>query len=247
MRYAEVAVDAPIGFDKTLSYSIPSQLDVCPGQMAWVPLGVRPVQGMVFQLAERPQVDVVKDIIASVEPSPLITSVGLELARWISRYYLAPLFDSVALMMPPGFQSRVRSYVRADYQEVEASPDLDPMEKESLDFFSRRAEVKENEIVKALGGDGEKLMNRLLRKGLLHRRWELPRPTMSHRYDCFIRPALSGIQAEEIAPALSKSPRQMALYQALIASAGPLPLSVANKEYGGAAVKGLLSKGPAGP
>ena len=263
MRYTEVAVDSPIGYDRTLSYSIPLRLDLEPGQMVWVPLGPRPVQGIVFQLTDRPQVDVVRDVISSVEPSPLITFLGLDLARWVSRHYMASLFDSVALMLPPGFGSLVRSYIRAAPQNspspggrelegggVHPHPDpssdkgtlLSPREKEALDYLARPGEVRESEMVKALGTDGKRQLDRLLRRGLLQRRWELLRPKMSHRYDCYIRLAMAARQAEEEA-LLDRAPKQMALYSALAISEGPIPLSIANKEYGVGAVGGLLAKG----
>ena len=111
MKYAEVAVDASIGYDRTLSYSIPPRMEIEPGQMVWVPLRNRPVQGIVFHLAGRPQVEATRDIISPIEPSPLVSPPRLLLARWLSRYYMSSLFDAVALMLPPGFQTRVLSYV----------------------------------------------------------------------------------------------------------------------------------------
>ena len=244
MRYAEVAVDAPIGYDRTLSYSIPSRLDLEPGQMVWVPLGPRPVQGVVFHLTDHPQVDVTRDIIASVEPSPLIVPLGLTLARWISRYYLASLFDSVALMLPPGFASRVRSYILATDQEGIASPRLAPEEKEALDSLRGRGEVRENEVLRALGREGGRELRRLLRRGLVQRRWEMPRPKMSHKYDCYVRLAMTGVQEKEVANLLgSRAPKQTALYSALTLPGESIPLSLANKEYGAGAVEGLLAKG----
>ena len=122
MRYAEVAVNAPIGYDRTLSYSIPDRLRLEPGQMVWVPLGSRPVQGVVFHLTDRPQVDVTKDVIAPIEPSPLVTPLGLALARWISSYYMSSLFNAVTLMLPPGFENRVRSYIYPTFRDGNFPP-----------------------------------------------------------------------------------------------------------------------------
>ena len=241
MEYAEVAVDAPIGYDKTLSYSIPPRLDVEPGQMVWVPIGPRPVQGVVFHLPEQPQVDVVKDIIAMVEPSPLVSSTGLELSRWISRYYMAPLFNSVSLLLPPGFKSRVRCYIRADSGGWTASSTPTAREEEALSYVSARGEVLERELLKALGSTGELEIRRLSRSGLLKRRWELPRPGMSHRYDRYLHLPLVGTPVQD--PPGNRASQQQALYEALASSDGSIPLSRANKEYGAGAVAGLLGKG----
>ncbi len=240
MRYAEVAVDAPFGHDRTLSYSIPPELIVEPGQLVWVPLGTRPVQGMVFQLVDQPQVEVTKDIIAPVEPSTLVSSIGLDLARWISRYYLASLFESAALMLPPGFKGRVRSYVQPIPPRSDASQGLRPREQDALEFLKADGELREADLIKALGRGSQYEVRRLLQKGLIYRRWELPRPRVSYKYDSFVRlQALS----EQAGPADLKSDKQKALYKALASSKEPIPVTLANKEFGASAVNALVDKG----
>ena len=112
MRYAEVAVDAPVAHSRTFSYSIPSPLSLEPGQLVWVPFGRRVAQGVVVELAAAPQVEVTRDILQPVEPSPLVTPNGLELARWLSGYYLCSLYDAIALFLPPGFEAQVMKPLR---------------------------------------------------------------------------------------------------------------------------------------
>ena len=107
MRYAEVAVDAPLGVNRTLTYSVPPRMDVAPGALVWVPLGARPVQGMVFEVSGRTSIETTRPIISTIGPDALLPSWGLELARWMSRYYLSSLFEAVTLMLPPGFRTRV--------------------------------------------------------------------------------------------------------------------------------------------
>ena len=242
MRYAEVAVNAPIGYDRTLSYGILPGMQLEPGQMVWAPLGQRPVQGIVFELTDQPQVEPVKDVIAPVEPAPLVTPIGLELARWISRYYMSPLFDAVALMLPPGFETRVRSHMRATSREVEAPAGLSPTEKEALDLIIGRGESREAELAKGLGRTSEKGMRRLLVKGLIQRRWEIPRPQASHRYECYVRLASTEVGRSDALLGVRAS-RQAALYRALEESKSPVPLSLTNKEYGPGTAAALLAKG----
>ena len=240
MAYAEVAVHAPIGYSRTLSYSVPQQFAVEPGQMVWAPLGNRPVQGMVFQLAELPQVEATRDLIAPLEPSPLVSSAGLDLARWLSSYYLCSLFDAVALLLPPGFQNRVRSYVAA----VSGQRDLaatSARDRVALDHLAGRALIRESELVKLLGKDGKREVRRLLARSLVQRRWELPRPRTTHRYVCYLRLATPVGPAD--AQNERRAPRQRALLEALGGNGGSALLSDANKEFGAGAVKGLVDKG----
>ena len=70
MRYAEVAVDAPVNHSRTFSYSIPDRFCIQPGQLVWVPFGRRTLQGVVIELAPAPQVEATKDILQPVEPAP---------------------------------------------------------------------------------------------------------------------------------------------------------------------------------
>ncbi len=106
MRFAEVAVDAPAGFARTFSYSIPQDLSVRPGQLVRVPFGAQRLQGVVFSLEDTPQVPQTRDILGVASAEPLLTGTQLELAAWISGYYMCPLMDAAALMFPPGRRVR---------------------------------------------------------------------------------------------------------------------------------------------
>ena len=241
MRYVEVAVDAPIGYDRTLSYSLPPQLDLEPGQLVWVPLGLRPVQGVVFELADQPQVDATKDVMASIEPSPLVTRQGLRLARWISRYYMSSLFQAVALFLPAGSGSKVRSYLRAGHQPL---PGLTSQDRLALEHLANPKEVEEKALTKLLGKEGETEVRRLLRRGLVQRRWELPRRRITPSYLCYLRAVGPNREMRDGASLPgNRAPKQFALYNDLLRTGQPCLISVANKEYGSSAVAGLLAKG----
>ena len=51
-RYAEIAVDAQVGPDRTFTYLIPSNATLLPGHAVWVPLLSRQVAGVVFALSD---------------------------------------------------------------------------------------------------------------------------------------------------------------------------------------------------
>ena len=100
MLFAEVAVDAPAGFNRTFSYSIPSELDIKPGHLVAVPFGARTLFGLVFSVVETPEFSETKEIFDLLFLSPILDSIQLNLARWISVYYMAPLFSSASVMLP---------------------------------------------------------------------------------------------------------------------------------------------------
>ena len=110
MGYAEVAVNSPAAQRRTFCYSVPASLDVRPGQAVWVPFGSRLLEGIVTELTDVPAVEETRDIAGIVEPEPVLSPAQLAVARWISDYYLSPVFDALALFLPPGFERRTLTY-----------------------------------------------------------------------------------------------------------------------------------------
>ncbi|GAI81736.1 unnamed protein product, partial [marine sediment metagenome] len=101
MGYAEVSVNSPIAQRRTFCYAIPSGLSIDVGQAVWVPFGDKLLQGIVLELSRYPSVEETKEIAGVIEPRPLLSPLQVLLARWLSEHYLSPLFDAVALMLPP--------------------------------------------------------------------------------------------------------------------------------------------------
>ena len=80
--------------------------DLVQGQSVKVPFGPRTLQGIVFAVVDAPQVEETRDIADTLSAGALLESHQLSLARWISEYYLSSLFESAALMLPPGGRFR---------------------------------------------------------------------------------------------------------------------------------------------
>ena len=116
MNYADVAIDADwIPPGKTFSYRIPRHLPVEPGQLVWVRFGRSYVQGLVVALSPQSAVpeDETRDILHPVEPSPLVSALGLELAEWLGQTYLCAPFAAAAPLLPTGFRAHQRSRLTA--------------------------------------------------------------------------------------------------------------------------------------
>jgi len=103
MKFAEVAVDAPGGHRHAFTYSIPASLSILTGQGVLAPFGARTVRGIVIGLSDSSPVQDTRDLIGLISPDVVVTPGRIELALWIADYYLSPLFDAIALMLPPGF------------------------------------------------------------------------------------------------------------------------------------------------
>ncbi len=242
MPYVEVAVDAPVGPGRTFSYSVPQHLSLEPGQLVWVPFGRRILQGVVMELAAAPQVEVTRDVLQAVEPSPVLSPAHLKLSLWLSRYYLCSLFTAVGLMLPLGFEARVRSRIDALPGPEGGAPDVEelrPQTVEALKQLEDKPGQNEADFVKILGRYGERELTRLIDKGFVSRRVSLPRPRVSPKFNCFLAPARdSGTEMESGLPR-----KQLALLSAIRSSGEAYPASSANKVFGYGVGKALVDKG----
>ena len=113
MKFADIAVDSPVGHSRTFTYEIPEHLNLLSGSSVLVPFGKRTLQGIVFQITDSSSVDQTQEVLSLVDNQPLLDEVNLSLARWISNYYVCSLFEACALMLPPG--SRKRSDVWVEF------------------------------------------------------------------------------------------------------------------------------------
>ena len=86
-------------------------MSLAAGHAVWVPFGPRVLHGVVLGLSEYPSVEDTREIAALIDPRPLLSPSHVELARWISDYYLAPLYEAVSLMLPAGFERRTVTYL----------------------------------------------------------------------------------------------------------------------------------------
>ena len=109
--YADIAVDAPIPYSRTFSYSLPENCSAEIGQLVWVPFGSRIIQGIIVNLTDTSEVDHTRPIVSTIEPGQLVSSLQVSLGLWISKYYLSPVFNAISLFLPPGFKSKVRSEI----------------------------------------------------------------------------------------------------------------------------------------
>ena len=246
MRYAEVAVDAPVSHSRTFSYSIPDNFSVEPGQLVWVPFGRRLIQGLVVQLSSTAQVETTRDILQPLEPSPLVSTIGLSLGFWLSRYYFCSLFECLSLLLPPGFKAQVRSRVSATPAAMEKSASLNqpgswrPQTAEAMRKLANSRQMEEGEFTNLLGRNASREVNRLVDSGLVRRQVDLPRPRTFH-YECYLIPSVGA--ADETAGSKKLSPRQSQLFEAVQSYNQGYPVSLANKEFGRSASISMVERG----
>lgn len=124
-KLARIIVPAPL--KEPLIYSIPQSLEqqIAPGIRVLVPLQKRTVTGIVLGFVSDSSMAQAKPIIAPLDHQPLLDHQLLELARWISRYYLTSLGEVVAAMMPPNSRRQSQRTVVLERADPAVTDELD--------------------------------------------------------------------------------------------------------------------------
>ncbi len=224
MRYAEVSVNSPVAQRRTFSYAIPERLDVSIGQGVLVPFGEKVLQGIVLELTPVPAVEDTREILDIIEPTPLLSPHQISLARWISDYYLAPLFSAVALMLPPSFERKALTFISPAVADIDA---LDDMQKRVIDLAREKGRVELKVIEKALGKKkASAVISQMVRQGIVSRSYELEPIRVKPKSELYISMVGKG------SGDLKLSPKQAKLYDFLKEQSGPVPWAEARVKTG---------------
>lgn len=148
MNYAEIAVDAPI--HSTFDYHIPDALlgKIQMGHLVQVSFGTGKLYGVVMRLHDQPQIAKTKPISERVDPTPVLTPAQIDVARWMSAYYLAPMGLCVWNWLPPGLTSQ-RDVEYAFVEPSDYTPRTD-LEAEIIALLRRRGALRSKQLNTAL-------------------------------------------------------------------------------------------------
>jgi len=229
MKYADVAVKCPSY--SPFCYAIPPHLNVHIGQAVWVPFGSRIVQGIVVQLGEIPSVDVVKEIVDVITGYPLLSATQMQLAQWISKHYLSPLFDAMALMLPPGFERKLATYFRLSGDQSGLSL-LTPEQSKILHFIGEKGRVSLKQLERKFGiSEVRRVTDGLVNLGLVVKFSELQKARVEPKVIPYIKLVTSKDDVvNEIARLkTTRAYKQAALLQFLAEESKPLPISEVRK------------------
>jgi primosomal protein N' (replication factor Y) len=230
MNYAEVAVNSP-GSRSTFCYAIPARLNINVGQAVWVPFGSRVIQGIVVELSDQPSVEAIKEIADLVTDYPLLSSLQIKLAQWISEHYLSPLFDAMALMLPPGFERQTITY----FQLVDPQGDLSsltPEQRQILHFMRREKKTSLREVEKAIGKKkARQITDQLLDRQLITKTLELEKVKIKPKTVPYVKLIADREETEAEKARLNKSRayKQAELLEFLTEQTQPISVSELRK------------------
>jgi primosomal protein N' (replication factor Y) len=110
-RFCEVALPVPLR--STFTYAVPASFngEELIGRRVVVPFRNRAMVGVGLALSDRaPEIAAgkksIKEIVELVDPLPALPPKLIEIGQWISRYYVAPIGETMRAMLPPEIEVR---------------------------------------------------------------------------------------------------------------------------------------------
>ncbi|OGN95812.1 MAG: primosomal protein N' [Chloroflexi bacterium RBG_13_51_18] len=226
MRYAEVSVNSPAAQRRTFSYAIPPGLDVGVGQAVIVPFGEKVLQGVVLEVTPLPAVEDTREILGTIETSPILSKYQIQLARWISDYYLAPVFSAVALMLPPAFERKALTFISPVNPDIDIDS-LNEEQKKVMALSVEKGSVGLRQVEKVLGKKrAGAVILQMVRQGLINRSYELAPVRMKPKTELYI--SLVESRGDEI----KLSSKQSTLYDFFKKQSQPVRWMEARKKTG---------------
>jgi len=197
-RVVRVAVDAVADRpERTFSYRLPPTLgDAVPGSLLLVTYGRRLALGYLLAgEPDPPEPGVELRPVEGIVSTPMLTPDLLAMAEDIASYYRAPLGTTLAAMLPPGLESRLRRrWTVADDPSLPAA--LRAEVREAPDRAISDAALRRHAPTRGR----EAWIERLRRSGVAVPRWELLPPEVRASRVRVLRAVAGGPEPSRRAP-----------------------------------------------
>ena len=245
--YARVAVPRPLY--RTFLYRVPASLKprVTPGSRVVVPFGRREVIGWVDEVLADPEPlpPRVRDVLDAPDSEPVLPPLILDLCRWLSRYYVAPLGLTFRAALPAALttestETLIRIPNAAGTLETAA-------ERRLLAYLDEHAgAAKLATVRKALGaGAWMQAASSLARSGHIEMRHGLPVTTPPLRVRKILELTRGLESLKERDRIFSRARRQRELYEYIESVGGRAEVAHLARHLGisSSVVKGLVDRG----
>jgi primosomal protein N' (replication factor Y) len=225
MLYADVCVNTPVGAAapgpvvteeserQAFTYAVPAALSgrLAPGHLVWIPFRSRRVQGIVLRVHDAAPDFQTRELMALVWAQPVLTPSQLELATWISEQTLAPLIESLRLMLPAGLSQRGRTVFART-----STPAPGGLTEKQVAVLARIAEKPGDwsEISADLSASGVKRLTQrddlepLIEMHLVSREAEFPSPPPRPKTDRLVRLLVGPVEVAAALPTLGRASKQ---------------------------------------
>jgi len=160
-EFCDVALPVPL--DMAFTYRVPQGTPPVVGGRVLVPFRQQRMTGIVVELHDREPSVVTKSVFSVLDSAPLLDEKLLNLARWISSYYLAPLGEVFRTMLPlhaefkravayritdEGHRALHLAGMSGSSARSRRTPEEQATESRVLDYLAAHATETECEVVK---------------------------------------------------------------------------------------------------
>jgi primosomal protein N' (replication factor Y) (superfamily II helicase) len=154
-------VTLPVPLDLAFTYRIPGGMQPVAGGRVLVPFRQQRMSGVVVALHDRAPKVQAKNILSVLDAAPVLDEQLLQLGKWISNYYLAPLGEVFRTMLPLAAEfKRAIGYRMANDGQMalhlagmsgssarsRRTPDEQLAEFRVLDYLAERETVREESL-----------------------------------------------------------------------------------------------------
>lgn len=197
---AAVAVEKTVyHFDKLFDYRVPKRLEksIEKGKRVYVPFGkgnsMR--QAVVFSVdrAKSSDVENLKEIRQVLDKTPVLTPEMLELALFIKDRCFCTIFDGIKAMLPAGLMFKMKLYYKLSEKgerilksenREELLKDFSQEEKNILLAIFKSRGLEKEKTADTFGKDGEEVLEKLCREGLVLETGKAKRKTADATVKC---------------------------------------------------------------
>ena len=241
--YAEVVVNVEVALSDAYHYHVPadmrSQLRV--GHLVEVEFGRRLAQGLVVAFADSAPVEETKPIIGLIDPEPVLWSWQIDLARWLSRRYLAPLNACFRLLLPPGL-TRWADVTYDINPRWDGAGHLTDNQRRLIDLLRERGDLRGRQIRQAMKkSKWQDAATQLVKRNILRRASVLDPPRARPKQVRLVELTAGWPRIQAAAPQLGRASKAADVLHYLATLADPLPGEAEVLEATGAEVKHLTA------
>lgn len=248
IMFAELVINIEMGLENNFHYHVPADLQdsLQIGQLVEVEFGPRLAQGIIVAFLSTAEVADTKPVIAPILESPVVQPWQIELAKWLSREYLAPLNGCLRLMLPPGL-TRWADITVAINPYWDGSGRITDTQQQILDLLREKGDLRGQQLGRALPKVAWKeAVNQLVRRKILLRGSVLEPPRAKPKEiktaELSASPKRIALQANQ----LGRPNKQADILHFLSQSPDPLPTEADVLAETGATLKHLEALAQAG-
>ncbi|MCP5097887.1 MAG: hypothetical protein GY943_20255, partial [Chloroflexi bacterium] len=184
--FAELVINVEAQLQGTFHYDVPSDLRpfLRIGHLVEVEFGRRLAQGIIIAFDDKAPIENTKPIIALIDENPVLYWWQIELGKWLSNAYLAPLNSCLRLMLPPGLTRwadvtiDINPYWNGEGRLTEFQSLILDVLREKGDLRGRQLQRALKKASDEIKGDWKTAVNQLTKRKILRRASVLDPPRM---------------------------------------------------------------------